>query len=181
MQDTDDIILEENADDEGASAEELVQKIKKLKAELAKSTKEKQEYLDGWQRAKADYVNVKRRADEDRQNLVLQASAALVEALLPALDSFEHALAAPSTDTGWIDGIKNTYAQLMKALSSEGVASFDPLNEHFDPNRHEPVGTVAVGTETEDNTVTTVHQRGYTLHGKVIRPARVTVGHYQKE
>ncbi|MBI3573454.1 nucleotide exchange factor GrpE, partial [Candidatus Kaiserbacteria bacterium] len=57
---------------------------------------------------------------------------------------------------------------------------FDPLGQTFDPTLHEPVETLAVAAPTEDNTVTKVHQKGYTLHGKVIRPARVAVGHYEK-
>ncbi|MES2135185.1 MAG: nucleotide exchange factor GrpE [Patescibacteria group bacterium] len=182
MNTEDDVVIEpddESLEGEGASATKLSAQIKKIKSELEKALKERQEYLDGWQRAKADYVNIRKRAEDERQALVKGASRGLVEALLPALDSFDHAMSSVEGGGAWIEGIKNTHSQLMKALEAEDVSAFDPLGEIFDPNVHEPVETVAVTSEVEDNTVTKVYQKGYTLHGTIIRPARVAVGHYQ--
>lgn len=180
MSDDNDMVFEADSEEEGGTtAEALQKKLKKIKIELAASNVEKQQYLDGWQRAKADYVNIKKRTEDERQSLVREASLGLVEALLPVLDSFEHALEAPNADEKWLQGITNTYTQLKKTLEGEGLVFFDPLGEKFDPARHEPVGTVAVEEESSDNTVTKVYQSGYTLHGKVIRPARVAVGHYK--
>lgn len=179
----DDITIEtddESLEGEGASADKLREKLKKAKEELAKAEDEKREYLDGWQRAKADYINAKKRAEEDRQGHALYAAGAIVSSLLPVLDSFDHALGASNGDEAWLEGVKNTHAQLVKALSQNGVESFDPLREIFDPLLHEPVETLAVSSREDDNTVTKVHQKGYTLRGKVIRPARVAVGHYQE-
>ncbi len=179
----DDITVEtddESLEGEGSSADKLREKLKKIKEELAQSNTEKQQYLDGWQRAKADYVNAKKRAEEERQNHALYAAEAIVSSLLPVLDSFDHALAASNGDEPWLEGVKNTHAQLLKALAQNGVESFDPLGEKFDPLLHEPVETLAVSSSAEDNTVIKVHQKGYVLRGKVIRPARVAVGHYEK-
>ncbi len=180
MEDTDDMTIEEGDGEEGGSPADLVSKIKKLKAELVKTNTEKQEYLDGWQRAKADYVNIKKRSEEDRISLIKGATEELVSALLPALDSFDQAILAHQGDKEWLSGVKNTHAQIVKALESVGVSINSPEGEQFDPNIHEPVETVAVQDETMDNTVTKVHQKGYSLNGKLIRPARVAVGHYQK-
>ena len=100
--------------------------------------------------------------------------------MLPALDSFEQALASMEVNSAWLEGVKNTHAQLLQALAKEGVVAINPLGEIFNPMEHEPVETVAVETTKEDNTVTKVHQKGYALNGIVIRPARVAVGHYKK-
>ncbi len=181
----DDLTIEtddESLEGEGASASKLTAQLKKLREELKKVTAERQEYLEGWQRAKADYVNVKRRAEEERGELIRGAALGIVRSILPVLDSFDHALeAAPPGEDVWIAGIKNTKTQLLKALEAEGVAGFDPIGEQFDPARHEPVGTVAVSSPEEDNIVTKTYQKGYTLHGTLVRPARVAVGHYQNE
>lgn len=182
MSEEDDIVIEsddESLEGEGSTAEKLAEKNKKLRLELANSNKEKQEYLDGWQRAKADYVNIRRRAEEERQVLVRDASKSLIEALLPALDSFDQAISTAEGSGSWVEGIKNTHSQLMKALKAEGVSAFDPLGEVFDPVQHEPVERVAVKSQSEDNVVTKVYQKGYTLHGTIIRPARIAVGHFE--
>lgn len=178
MTDVDDVVFE-SEDGEG-NTHTPEEKLKELREKLKKTEKEKADYLEGWQRAKADYVNAKKRAEDDRQSIALYASEPLVSSLLPVLDSFDHALAASEGDEPWLEGIKNTHAQLLKALAENGVESFNPLGEKFDPLLHEPVETLAVKTLEEDNVVTKVHQKGYTLRGKVIRPARVAIGHYQQ-
>jgi len=178
MSDADDVVFE-SEDGEG-NTKNPEEKLKELREKLKKTEKEKGEYLEGWQRSKADYINVKKRAEDDRQSAALYASEALVVSLLPVLDSFDHALAAAQGDEPWLEGIKNTHAQLLKALAGNGVEPFDPLGEKFDPLLHEPVETLAVQTPEEDNTVTKVHQKGYALRGKIIRPARVAIGHYQQ-
>lgn len=183
--DNDDIVIEsedETLEGEGSSVSILNEKLKKIKLELATVKAERQEYLDGWQRAKADYVNIKKRSEEERSVFIRDAASGLLKAMLPALDSFEHAVASPhAQDPAWLLGIQNTYTQLIKALEAEGIVSFDPLGEMFDPNKHEPVETVAVTDVQRDNTVTKVYQRGYALYGTIIRPARVAIGQYKKD
>lgn len=182
MTDNDELVIEsddESLEGEGSTAEKLAEKIKKLRVELAKANSEKQEYLDGWHRAKADYVNIRKRTEDERHILIRDASLGLVKALLPVLDSFDQALETASEQSAWLEGIKNTHAQFMKVLESESVTAFNPIGEQFDPNMHEPVERVAVKTPSEDNTVTKVYQKGYKLHGTIIRPARVAVGHYE--
>ncbi len=177
MTDADDVVFE--SEDGAGNTATPEEKLKELREKLKKTQKERDEYLDGWQRAKADYVNAKKRAEDDRQSAALYASEELVLSLLPVLDSFDHALAAAEGDEPWLEGVKNTHAQFLKALAQNGVEAFDPEGEKFDPVLHEPVETLAAKTPEEDNTVKKVHQKGYTLRGKVIRPARVAIGHYQ--
>ncbi|MBV9349594.1 MAG: nucleotide exchange factor GrpE, partial [Patescibacteria group bacterium] len=180
MPDADDVIFEPETEEEGGTtAEALKKKLAKTKEELAQANREKQQYLEGWQRAKADYVNAKKRSEEERVSQALYAAEKLLISLLPVLDSFDHALASAEGDEPWLAGIQNTHAQLLSALATNGVESFSPLGEIFDPVREEAVETLAVRSPEEDNTVTKVHQKGYVLRGKVIRPARVAIGHYE--
>ena len=173
----DDIMLEpESGEGEGTPE----QKLKELRDTLKKALAERDEYLAGWQRSKADYINARKRAEEERDVLSGHITEKLIKGLLPALDSFEHALATTETDDQWLSGIKNTYTQLMSALKEYGVTQFDPVGEEFNPTKHEPVETVAVSEKEKDNIVTLVRQKGYEIQGKVIRPARVQVGHYEE-
>ena len=175
----DDVTLEPE-DGEGTT-QSLGGKLKDLREKLKKTEKERAEYLDGWQRAKADYVNAKKRAEEGRLEDIKYACGALIADLLPALDSLDQALSHIEADSEVARGLLNTRSQVMAALEKHGIKESDPTGEMFDPNVHEPMDTLAVSKESEDNTVTKVYQRGYTLHGKVIRPARVQVGHFTKK
>lgn len=175
MSDIDDVVLEPE-DGEG-NTQNPEQKLKELREKLKETAKQRDEYLDSLQRMKADYINAKNRFEEERQGLTRFATEGLVLQLLPVMDGLESALLHSEDASGGIKNIKN---ELSKILSQNGIESFDPLGLVFDPNVHEPVETLAVETESEDNTVTKVHQKGYTLNGRTIRPARVAVGHYQK-
>ncbi|MBI2053505.1 MAG: nucleotide exchange factor GrpE, partial [Candidatus Sungbacteria bacterium] len=97
-------------DEEGAMPD-LQAKIKKLKADLARSDKERKEYLDGWQRAKADGINYKKEEGRRLEDLIRFASVGMIEELLPVLDSFDLALAG-STDKGMERGIMLIRSQL---------------------------------------------------------------------
>ncbi len=174
----DDVVIEPEAEDGENGIQTPEQKLKELREALKKAQTERDENLTGWQRTKADYVNAKRRFEEDAGSAASYAVEKLVVTILPVLDSFEHALAHSGDDGGLSEGIQNIHTQLMQALSSAHVSAFSPEGETFNPERHESVETVAVTNETMDNTVTKVHQRGYQLNGKVIRPARVAIGHF---
>jgi molecular chaperone GrpE len=176
MSDIDDVIMEPE-DGEG-SEQNSAGKIKDLREELKKAKKERDEYLDSLQRMKADYINAKHRFDEEKRGLVQFAAEPIILELLPIVDSLEFALAHEVVE-GKEKGIQGIYNQLIKALRTAGSAPFEPLHEAFNPSMHESVETLAVSDESMDNIVTKVHQKGYTLHDRVIRPARVAVGHYE--
>mgnify|MGYP001576038601 CR=1 FL=1 len=175
MSDSDDVILEPE-DGEGAT-QTGAQKLADLREKLKKVQKERDEYLDSLQRMKADYINARKRSDEEKESLAKFASESVVAELLPVMDALEMALVH---DDGGSEGIRNIKTQLEKVFAQNGVAAFGAEGELFDPALHEPVETLAVGSENEDNTVTKVHQKGYSLNGRIIRPARIAVGHYQK-
>jgi molecular chaperone GrpE len=171
MDERDDVQIEPDEGDERAEA-----RTKALRDTLRQVEAEKQEYLDGWQRARADFVNAQKRADEALRAAGSDALAALVGSLLPALDSFELALRDDSLAGAARAGVEQSYRQLLDGLAERGAAPYSPLGEPFDPNRDEPVGTREVGTEADDHRVLEVLQRGWTAGGRVIRPAKVVIG-----
>ncbi len=156
--------------------------IKDLREKLKKALAEKQEYLEGWQRVKADFVNARKREEEGRGDIVKFANENLIFELLPALDSFTMAFANKEAwekvDKNWRQGVEYIYAQLMGALEHTGLSEFDPKGETFDPARHASIGSELVANQAEDHKVVAVIQKGYMLNGKIIRPAQVKVGEY---
>lgn len=178
----DDVVIEPEGRAEGAGEQELEAvesrmdaKHEKLRKELAACRKEKQEYLDGWQRAKADYVNALKRFDEEKQAAVALGSLAAAGAFLPVLDSLERAKQAGDIPEGW-SGITK---QLEDAASSLGLVRFGETGEPFDPALHEALGQDTAESQDADETVTAVLESGWKLGGRVIRPAKVRVAHFE--
>lgn len=175
----DDIVLEPENDYGEVKTPD--QKLKEIRELLKQVQKERAEYLEGWQRSKADYINAKKRSDEEREFMAKTATMAVIMDIIPVMDSFEHALSHLPGEGDLKKGIQNTYAQLSSVLGSHGVSDFDPKGEPFDPEKHEAVKILDVSDAASDNIVTTVFQKGYSLHGKIIRPARVEIGHFEKK
>jgi molecular chaperone GrpE len=160
--------------------------VKKLRNRLKQVTVEKQEYLDGWQRSKADLVNVKREFSEDKTKLIEFAKMDLVFQLIPVLDSFEIAFCGndemqEKTVQEWLVGMRHIYSQLISVLKENGVEQSESLGKKFDHNFHTSVGIVKVEDEKFDGIITEVVQKGYSLNGVIIRPANVKVGEFGKE
>lgn len=159
--------------------------VKDLREKLRKALDEKQEYLLGWQRAKADFVNARKREDESRKELLKYANEGLISELIPALDSFTMAFANKENwekvDKNWRQGVEYIYSQLKGTLEANGLKEFDPKGDTFDPERHHAIGTVAVEEKNLDHKVVEVVQKGYELSGKLIRPANVKIGEYKNE
>lgn len=169
---------EQNNDVEFIDDEEAAEKssfqpkdTKKLRNELKACQKERQEYLEGWQRAKADLINFKRESEKQASVRAAFAVEDFIFQLLPVVDSFELALAHAKDE-----GVAHIYRQLVTLLKSNGVEQVDPLGKTFDPTQHESVATEIVENKKDDGTIVKVVQKGYTIHGKLIRPARVHVG-----
>jgi molecular chaperone GrpE len=149
--------------------------IKKLRERLSKAIEEKQQYLDGWQRAKADFVNLKRDEDTRREHTQVRLTASLAEDLIPVLDSFEMARKhAPGKE------LELLQKQLLDALKKMGIERFGEEGEPFDPHRHEALREVTVDTADKDHTIVSVERSGYSIGEHIIRPAQVSVGAYTK-
>ena len=182
-----DVVLDEEFSsgqvDDGA-AEVPEEKIRRLKHSLANCEKERQEYLRGWQRAKADFINARREDEEARKNIFSLAKEDLLFEMLPIADSFALAFkdreAWERLPEGWRKGIEHINSHLLKIFEEQGLKELSPLGEMFDPAFHESVESVATTDETEHNKILSVLQNGYVLNGKVLRPARVKVGEYKR-
>jgi molecular chaperone GrpE len=162
-----DVIIEDDSESErGDSA------LKKLREKLKKCEREKQEYLNGWQRARADFANAQKRFDEELKNAKDRGVNDAVEKLLTVLDSFDHALSQNGLDEKTQKGVEMIHKQLLTLLSSYGVTSFNPTGEVFDPMKHEAIGHDEGG---EEGVVSLVVRTGYERNGMVIRPATVRV------
>ncbi len=135
------------------------------------------EYLAGWQRAKADYANLQRDADSKLADLRKYAGAAFVSDLLPVIDTFRKAMEQPPEDAGakqWVEGIGHIRAQLEKVLAKAGVTMIDGTGTPFDPMLHEAM--LQQPTEgAEPGSVVQILEPGYRMHDRVLRPAKVTV------
>jgi molecular chaperone GrpE len=182
----DDIILEPNqnldedsGDDIEYSDENLKDTVKKLKEKVKKLEQENREYLTGWQRTKADYINSKKEAEKNQGELTKYANETLVVELLSALDAFDMAMANKENwekvDKNWRSGIEYIYNHIISTLERFGVKQEDPTHKEVDIMKHNPIGTVATEDESLKGKVAQVMQKGYTMHGKEIRPASVKV------
>lgn len=166
--------------DEIVAEEEMKDVVKKLKEKLKTAEAEKAEYLTGWQRAKADLINARKRDEAERAEFVKFANERLLDSLIPVMESFDMAMgnkeAWEKVDKNWRTGVEYIYSQLKKALNENGVEEINPLNQKFDHNLHEAVSYEPVDDEKLDHVVTQVIQKGFMLNGKVLKPAKVKVG-----
>ena len=166
-------------DVEESTDSKLASLLKILKA----SEEEKRQYLEDLQRARADFLIIKKHLKEEKTRQVARAIDEHAAKLLPLCDSFVMAMNDKSTWEGlpenWRVGMEGIYNQLLGLLSSYSISVLNPVGQEFDPNQHEAVSNVPVD-EKEEGKVISVLQNGYirkTDAGDiVIRPARVTVG-----
>ena len=177
-------IVRESLDDSVVAEESAAETIKKLREKLKKATEEKQEYLTGWQRARADLINARKRDEEDRKEFTKFANERLIDGLIPVLDSFEMAMnnkeAWEKADKNWRTGVEYILGQLKKALNDAGLEEVDPVGKSFDASRDEAAEYVPVDNESEHHKIISVTQKGYTLNGKPMRPPKVRVGEFKK-
>lgn len=171
MKPTEDNVKKENIqDDESAVDFSPESELEKLKIKS-------QEYLDGWRRAKADYLNLKKEAEKQSREMIGFANAALLSELLPIFDHFKLALKhvpKDQKDVDWVAGfghIKNQFDEFFKKI---GIEEIKTVGEKFNPELHEAIVSekhkgVATGVIFEEV------KSGYSLYGKVINPAQVKV------
>ena len=174
----------ELSDEEATGA----QKMKLLRQKLAKSDEEKRQILEDAAREKADFLNARRRLENERAQDKIRFTKKHVEALLPLSDSFEMARsnkdAWEKADEQWRKGIEGIHTQLQQLVASYGVSEIAADGADFDPHKHEAIGTTPVTDKKLDHKVIHVLQKGYEINVdgtmEVIRPARVTTGVYSE-
>lgn len=169
----DDLIIEEEIDNSAES-------IKKLREKLKSCEAEKSEYLTGWQRAKADFVNARREMEEEKKQTIKFSERMLVSDFFELADSFDmffmDKLLWNSVDKNWRQGIENLHSQMMKVFKSRGVEPIETIGKKFNPGEHEPLGEIEVDSEDKDGTVVDEMRKGYKMKDIVLRPALVKIG-----
>jgi molecular chaperone GrpE len=154
----------EDEEMEGLSAQ-ASSAMKKLRERLAAAVQEKQEYLEGWQRARADFANYKREEAGLQSDKEERVKAEIIESIIPALDTFEIALKHEKNAN-----LELVYKQLLDSLRRIGVEKFGAVGEAFDPHKHE-----ALAERGNEHKVESVERSGYSIGNKIIRPAQVII------
>ena len=157
--------------------------IKKLRDRIKKLEAEKQEYLTGWQRARADYSNYKKQVEEEKMKMISYANKNLVEEVLPVMESFDQAMgnktAWEQVPANWRVGVEYIAQQLKTILESHGVTEINPVGQVFDLTRHEAVSHISIDKLEDNNKIVSVVKKGYLYKDSVLVPARVNVGEYK--
>jgi molecular chaperone GrpE len=164
---------EHTAEVESLSLEQAVE----LKAALEEVQGKADEYLDGWQRSRAEFANYKKRIMREYDDIQLTARGEIIKIYLDLADDLERALREkPSSDEGqaWAEGIDIIYQKLIKRLETEGITPMDALGKEFDPTIHEAL-MKEESDKYQSGEIIEVVQKGYWMGDKVLRPALVRV------
>lgn len=148
-----------------------------LKKKLKEYQKEREEYLAGWQRSRADFINFKREEGERFKKIFELEKTEMILKILPVLDSLEKAkreLSASKELSNYLEGLNQIEKQFQGFLQKEGVEEIKCLDEKFNPNFHQAVEEIEV-KDKKSGEILEVIQKGYRLVGRVIRPVRVKV------
>ncbi len=180
-------IEKKNKIDKNKKEEKL--NLEELRKELEQCFKEKDEYLAGWQRARADFLNYRKEETERIGEILKYANLDLILKILPILDNFDLAARQnfPSENLSGqekkiIDGFFQIKIQILDFLKNQGIEEIKTIGEKFDPSFHEVIEEVSVENlaeaevkNKESGIIVEEIQKCYTLHGRVVRPARVKV------
>lgn len=148
-----------------------------LKKQLEECQKQKDEYLTGWQRSRADFLNYKKEEMERISGLVIYANEELILKILPILDNFdivEKKLPQDLKGDENIKGILQIKNQILDFLKNQGVEEIKAVGEKFDANWYEVVGEVEEKGR-EQGVIIEEIQKGYKINGRLLRPAKVKV------
>jgi len=146
--------------------------IKKLKEELKEAKKLREDYLAGWKRERADFLNFKKVESERIEKYINITKDELILDFLPVLDNIYLAEKELPKECNWTKGFLGIKAQIENFLKRQGVQEIDCLNKKFDPHFHEAIEELK---DEKPGMVVEVIQKGYMLNNKVIRPAKVKI------
>ena len=166
--------------DPGAAAENITEEIKEEIDAAQRLQQEVGELKDKWMRLYSEFDNYKRRTARERIELSRTAAQDLVATLLPVLDDFDRAMAsmdAAADAAALQEGVKLIYSKFRGILLQRGLEEIPAAaGSPFDTDLHEAITTIPSATEEQKGKVVDVVEKGYSLHGKVIRHAKVVVG-----
>lgn len=159
-------------------AEDEQSQLERLQRDLEEARGKEQEFRNLLQRVQADFVNYRRRVEQERAEHAVAERIAIYRSILPVLDDFERAIEATPPDlkqNDWVQGVILVLRKLRTTLERQGVQSIEALGKDFDPWEHEAVLSEEAGPENVGKVVAVLRE-GYKLDGRVIRPAQVKVG-----
>ena len=163
---------------ENLSAEApTLEEIEQLKIELEKSRQQANEYLDGWQRSRAEFVNYKKRVERDQAQVQQVVAGNIIKRYLEILDDLDRALKnRPQGGDGstWAAGIELIYRKFFSVLEAEGVKVMEAEGKTFDPTLHEAIAQADIPGYESGQIVEVIH-KGYMIGERVLRPALVRV------
>jgi len=169
--------VEFEANDESNEALGTQAKLKKLREQLKEAEKKRDEYLTGWQREKADAINMRRETLADGERRAMREKLSLIEDLIPVLDSFDMAAGSESwseVNDGFRTGMEAVRNQLLDVLSRSGVERYGKVGERFDPRTEDAVQEVD-DVPGEAQSVVKILRYGYKMDDRILRPAQVIV------
>jgi molecular chaperone GrpE len=142
---------------------------------ISEAKKKAEDYLESWKRSQADFINYKRHAEQEKQEMVQYANAQLILSLLPVVDDFERAFSNTTpniANSDWLAGVKLIESKFRSVLSLQGLIPIEAVGKPFDPALHEAI----MHGQGEEGIVVQEIRRGYRLNDKVLRPSQVIVG-----
>lgn len=176
-----DEIVEFEFNDDGE--EDLKKTLKKIRLDLKVAKKEKEEYLTGWQKERADFANYKKSEEDRNASYKENLREHILGNFLSIMDSFNMAFANreawEKVDEGWRKGVEYIYSQMNSIFEEYGVREIGKDGDIFDPTQHESIDTIETDDQGKDHTISKVIQKGYKMGDRVMRPARVNVYGYK--
>ena len=181
--------VEETPETEGLVAPEVVEEaaseaeeepsdeLTSLRQELAEARAKEAEYLDGWQRARAELANARKRFQREQEQAYANAKASVFAALLPVIEDLTRAFeTAPGevTSLSWFEGLDLVERKLQRLLEQEGIEAIEATGQEFDPFYHEAVTHEPSETVPQGHVIGEL-QKGYKLGDRVLRPSMVRV------
>ena len=175
-------VVEFEFNDDGE--EDLKKTLKKLRADLKACKIEKEEYLTGWQKERAEFANYKKLEDDRRTMFSESIRERILSRFLSVMDSFNMAFnnkeAWEKVDENWRKGVEYIHNQMNTIFEEYGVKAIGEVGEVFNPNIHQSIEMTPTDKKELDHTVSVVIQKGYKLGERIIRPARVNVYEYRE-
>jgi len=166
---------DEFAQDDEAKLESPEKNADSLEAQLEAAQAKASENWEHYLRAKAEMDNLRRRSVKDVENAHKYGTEKFATELLPVLDSMVMGLATENASAETLrEGMELTFNMLQKMMEKLGIEEIDPINEKFDPAKHQAM-SMQPNAEVEPNTVIAVMQKGYSLNDRLLRPAMVMV------
>lgn len=165
--------------------EDLKKTLKKLRHDLKVCKKEKDEYLTGWQKERADFANYKKGEEDRKANFSEVVRERILSRFLTVMDSFNMAFSNKENwekvDESWRKGVEYIHAQMDNIFAEYGVQTIGNVEEKFDPNLHESIEMIRTDEKEKDHKIAQVIQVGYKIADRVVRPARVNVYEFKPD